>query len=117
MAPFRIRLPTGMFREPDVMFMLPEHQHRRFSKYWDGADLVSEDDPNRDLITKRAEYALAQIPEYWIVDPRDRSIRVLTLDSGATEYRQAGHYYDGDSATSILLPTFSLTVTSVFNQA
>ena len=77
MAPFRIRLPTGKFREPDVLFMLPEHRHRRYSKYWDGADLVievvGEDDPNRDLITKRSEYALAQIPEYWIVDPRDIS--------------------------------------------
>lgn len=121
MAPFRIRLPTGKFREPDVMYMLPEHRYRRYSKYWDGADLVievvSEDDPNRDLITKRTEYALAQIPEYWIVDPRDRSIYVLTLDKGATEYRQAGRYGDGDWANSILLPTFNVAVTSVFNQA
>ena len=33
-------------------------------------EVVSEDDPGRDLVTKRLEYAQAGIPEYWIVDPR-----------------------------------------------
>ena len=71
MAPFRVRVAPDRFREPDVVFMLHENRDRRNSQYWDGADLVvevvSEDDPNRDLLTKRAEYAHARIPEYWIV--------------------------------------------------
>jgi Uma2 family endonuclease len=54
--------------------MKAEHRNRRTFDYWEGADLVVEivnrDDPARDLETKRAEYAEAGIPEYWIVDPR-----------------------------------------------
>lgn len=36
-------------------------------------------DRKRDLVIKRAEYAAAGIPEYWIVDPESRRITVLTL--------------------------------------
>lgn len=72
-AGIRVRMPAGNFREPDVVFMRAENAHRRHRKYWDGADLVvevvSEDDPDRDLVAKRSEYAVAGIPEYWIAIP------------------------------------------------
>jgi len=120
LSPFRVRLYPGKVREPDIMFMLQENRGRRKENYWDGADLVievvSEDDPDRDLVTKRQEYAQGKIPEYWIVDPRDRSILVLTLDDNATEYREAGRYSDGQTAQSILLNDFRAPVTQVFDQ-
>jgi hypothetical protein len=57
---------------------------RRQNAYWTGADLVIEvvspDDPQRDLVTKRSEYAQAGIPEYWIVDPQTETITVLRLE-------------------------------------
>jgi Uma2 family endonuclease len=71
----RVRLWSGKFREPDVLFMRSEHANRITDEYWDGADLVMEvvssgdEDRRRDLKTKRQEYAQAGIPEYWIVDP------------------------------------------------
>ena len=46
-------------------------------------EVVSPDDPGRDLVEKRADYAEAGIAEYWIADPRDQTIRVLTLQDGA----------------------------------
>src|SRR5438067_877091 len=59
-APLRVRLRPGKFREPDVVFMLTQNRHRISNDFWDGADLaievVSEDDPERDRVTKRAEY-------------------------------------------------------------
>ncbi len=74
MAPFSIRLWPGHIRQPDVVYMAGRNAHRRHGNVWDGADLaieiVSDDDPNRDLRVKRAEYAVARIPEYWIIDPR-----------------------------------------------
>ena len=82
-APLRIQLGHGKFREPDLVFMAAEHADRLGEKFWQGADLVMEivspDDPERDKVTKRREYAQAGIPEYWIVDPTEASITVLTL--------------------------------------
>ncbi|MDB5289991.1 MAG: hypothetical protein JWL69_1232, partial [Phycisphaerales bacterium] len=77
-GPLPVRLESGKYREPDIVFMLAEHASRMGNDFWDGADLVmevvSEDGCRRDLEEKRRDYALAGIPEYWIVDPREQSI-------------------------------------------
>jgi Uma2 family endonuclease len=84
----------GKFREPDIVFLLAQHADRRGDKYWRGADLVmevvSEDDPDRELVTKRVEYAQAGICEYWLLDPRDRTVTVLALDAAAQSPRDPG---------------------------
>jgi Uma2 family endonuclease len=120
-APLRVKLWEGRFREPDIVFLLAENAARRGNKFWDGADLVmevvSEDDPQRDLDSKRAEYAQAGIREYWIVDPRDRTITVLTLGPAAGEYSCAGRYGCGDAVKSVLLAGFAVDVTQVFSQS
>ncbi len=120
-APMRVRLRPGKFREPDVMFMLGEHSAQKLDEYWQGADLVMEvvsGDPEsreRDHARKRVDYAHAGIAEYWIVDPAQKQIIVLTLHRG--EYRvhiQAGA---GQRAGSPLLPGFSLGTDEVFAAA
>ncbi len=72
-APLRLRIREGQFREPDLLLVLDADDSRRQNRYWLGADLVVEvvspDDPERDTRVKRAEYAEAQIPEYWIAIP------------------------------------------------
>lgn len=73
------------------------------------------EDRRRDLVLKRAEYAAAGIAEYWIVDPRERTITILQLKDG--QYAEAGCYRPGDAARSPLLPGFSADVTSVFAAA
>ena len=115
-APFRIRLWPEKFREPDVMLMLPEHGARMGNEFWDGADLVvevvSDDDRRRDLETKRFEYARAGIPEYWIVDPQNNQITVLTLNG--TSYAIGGEFGPGGRAESVLLRGFGVPVDDVF---
>ncbi len=100
--------------------MLAENDHRRHEEFWDGADLVveviSSSDPRRDLETKRAEYAVAGIPEYWIVDPRDETVTVLTLPTGQSEYADAGKYARGEAAASVLLDGLTVDVAEVFSQ-
>ena len=80
----RMRIREGKFREPDLLVLRERSDPRNQDRYWLGADLVAEvvspDDPDRDLVEKRADYAEAGIPEYWIADPRDETITVLTLD-------------------------------------
>jgi Uma2 family endonuclease len=116
----RVRLWPGEIREPDVVFMLKEHADRVRIKFWKGADLVMEvvsggaKDRKRDLKDKRQEYARAGIPEYWIVDPRDETITVLRLEG--KKYAVHGEYPQGATASSHLLPGFSVDVTTAFAQ-
>lgn len=116
----RVKLWEGRIREPDVIFMFAENDERRGNSFWLGADLameiISEDDPDRDLVRKREEYAKAGIREYWVVDPRVETITVLSLDKAGSEYVEAGVYRKGDSAVSVLLAGFSVDVTEVFSQ-
>jgi len=115
-APLRVQLRTGKYREPDLVFMLAKHADRAGEDFWIGADLVmeivSEDDPDRDIVEKRKEYAEAGIPEYWIVDPRVGEIELLVLSEGA--YTSQGRFHTGDTVSSRLLPDFSLDVEAVF---
>jgi Uma2 family endonuclease len=115
-TPFRVRIRRGKFREPDVLFVAKGRKlEKQFSH---GADLVieilSEGEENRarDLVEKRKDYAAARIPEYWIVDPETQAITVLTLKGRA--YRAHGKFKSGQTATSVLLPDFTVDVAACF---
>jgi Uma2 family endonuclease len=113
-ASLPVELWPGHFREPDVLYMKAENAHR-IQAYWQGADLVMEvvspSNAEHDRDIKRREYAQAGIPEYWIVDVIQRHILVLTLDG--KEYRVHGEFGPGTTATSVLLPGFSVAVDDV----
>lgn len=116
-APLRLQICPGTFREPDILLVRDAHDPRRQDRFWLGADLVVEivsaDDPERDIVTKRADYAAASIPEYWLVNPLNAMITVLAIEGDA--YRTAGRYPRGERADSILLPGFGITVEEVFD--
>jgi Uma2 family endonuclease len=120
-ASLRVRIRKGKFREPDIVFMLAEHHGRAGEEYWEGADLVMEvvsKDPEsrrRDLEDKPLDYAEAGIPEYWIVDPIEKQITVLTLNG--QRYADHGKFLPGQQASSHLLDGFVVDVESVFQAA
>jgi len=118
-APLRVQLWPGKYREPDVVFMLAEHAARRRNDFWEGADLVmevvSDEDRRRDLETKRFEYARAGIPEYWIVDPANARITVLRLQG--ERFATHGEFERGAQAQSALVSGFSVDVSAVFDSA
>jgi Uma2 family endonuclease len=115
-----VRLWPKKYREPDVVFMVNKHAHRIGEEYWEGADLVmevvsaSEEDRRRDLVRKRRDYARAGIPEYWIIDPQKERISVLRLQG--KRYEVHGTFSKGQTASSILLPGFSVDVKEVLAQ-
>lgn len=119
LGPFRVRINERDFREPDVCFMRGVHADRRSNQYWIGADFVaeviSESNADHDLRTKRSEYAAAGIPEYWIIDPDRRTIRVLTL--AGNEYVLHGDFAAGQTATSVALNGFNVVVSDLFAAA
>jgi Uma2 family endonuclease len=116
-APLRMRVGADRFREPDLLFLRAAEDPRRGDRFWTGADLVLEvvspDDPQRDLVTKRLEYAQAGVLEYWIVDPRSETIEVLGLEG--ERYARVGRFERGASANSALLPGFQVPVDEVFD--
>lgn len=112
----RVRLRSKSFREPDVVFLSRKNEAKRGSRYWQGADIVmevvSEDDPDRDYVAKRLDYAKAGIREYWIVDRRSRAITLLVLK--VRSYAERGVFRDGDEVESVALPGFRVDVSEVF---
>lgn len=116
-APLPIRLWEKQMREPDIV-VVHSRRIKNARKPPEGADLAmeivspGEENRERDLDVKRKEYARAKISEYWIVDPEEKRITVLTL-SGKS-YKIHGEYEPGDVATSKLFPGFAVSVAEVF---
>ncbi|MFP4436336.1 MAG: Uma2 family endonuclease [Chloroflexaceae bacterium] len=115
-APLRVYLQPGKWREPDLVFLLTENMNREAEHGFIGADLVVEvvspDDPQRDLVTKRREYAEAGIAEYWIVNPLTETITVLRLEQDG--YAEHGTFGQGEVATSVLLAGLTVDVRATF---
>lgn len=117
LAPLRMRLWPGKFREPDLLLLLNADDPRRQAEFWSGADLVIEvvsaDNPARDTKKKRYEYAQAGIPEYWIVNPITETVTVLTLTE--TQYVEYGSFQRSEIATSASFPGLQADVAAVLD--
>lgn len=106
-APLPMRLAPGTIREPDLMVLERTVESPSISKYPTTAlvliEVISDgaEARQRDLISKRDDYARAGIPEYWIVDPLEKTVSVLQLDGA--KYREHGKYHSGEIAASAVL--------------
>lgn len=74
--------------QPDILAILPGWQGRLPQRGAEGApnllvEILSPSNRGLDLLTKRALYARAGVQEYWIVDPANRTVEILTLDRDA----------------------------------
>lgn len=75
-------------------------------------EVVSESAKTTDYRSKQSEYAVRDIPEYWIVDPIVQTVTIFTLVEGLYDGAEFG------GSDLIQSPTFSelqLTVDQVFN--
>ncbi len=107
-------------RIPDL-FILPRHQwrelHSREAVIRAGEpapllviEVVSETTRSTDYRTKRSEYSVLNIPEYWIVDPLDCQISILTLSDG---WYDATKFVGDTIIESPMFPELHLTVSDV----
>jgi Uma2 family endonuclease len=117
MAPLPVRLGRAKYREPDIGFF-ESHRIKDPKTPPDGADLLVEvvspgqQNRERDLVDKRRDYARAGVHEYWIVDPKEKTITVLAL--AGKSYKVHGVFKPGDEATSKFLKGFNVSVSDVF---
>ena len=116
-APTDVVLSDTNVVQPDVIFVSKERMSVVGDANIQGApdlviEIVSPNNPERDLVRKRDIYARHGVGEYWIVDPEARSIRVMALE-GST-YSIIGEYEAGDKLTSPTLKGLRLEVEGVF---
>jgi Uma2 family endonuclease len=120
-APLRVRLWPGKIREPDIVFMLRQHDDRIGEEYWEPPDLVvevisprtahSSGTEDSDRGEKFLEYAQAGVSEYWLVDPAGGTLEVYRLQRHA--YRLAGRWGRGEVCRSEVMVGFAVAVDTV----
>lgn len=117
-APLGVRLGEHDIPEPDFLFVAKEHLAERVRReaIHGPPDLVveilSESSFRRDLLKKRRIYARSGIPEYWIVDPEDRSVTVLSLDGDS--YRDSDAVRGATVIPSRVLPGLTTKAGQLF---
>ena len=101
---------------PDIVYLRTQNLHLIRRGMVEGVpDLVVEtlsSDRNRDLVMKRAIYAEAGIPEYWLVDPVNDTITVLELSG--PEYAERAVLSRGDTLTTATIPGLEIELDQVF---
>jgi Uma2 family endonuclease len=117
-AAYPFRVLARKYREPDVLYMTPEQDAQAQDEFTNAVELamevVSPDDPDRDYVTKRSDYARAGVAEYWIVDHLQGRVTVLRLDNG--QYVEHGVFGAGQRAMSARLPGLSVAVDEILAQ-
>ena len=116
LSPLDVHLPGGDIVQPDLLFVA--QSRRAIVQDWvHGApdlviEVLSPSRPDRDRFVKRVVYERAGVSEYWVVDPEERSIEVLSLDGG--RYRSAGYVTSDQVLTSRILAGLQLPLSRVF---
>lgn len=119
LAPVAVRLWKGKIREPDILFIRKQHEDRIHETLIEGApdwvaEVISPGTRSTDEVRKMAEYARAGIPEYWLLDPKKQTIRVFRLENES--YVLAGTYQTGQSAHSVTIGGFEVSVSEVLSK-
>ncbi|MCP4654578.1 MAG: Uma2 family endonuclease [bacterium] len=119
-APFDVRLPgVADPVEPDLLFFRTGNQPHAGDKYFAGVpdlivEVLSPRTSRLDKHVKFGAYEKAGVPEYWLVDPKSRSITVYHLDIQRREYDELGGFGSDETVRSRLLEGFEVAVAALF---
>src|SRR5688572_24692267 len=118
-APLAVRLSLNLIRMPDLVFIGRGHEHRKRKMWIEGppdlvAEVISPESRMTDEVDKLADYARSAIPEYWLIDPEQHTIRVYGLSDELPEYVLVGSFGPGTIAQSALLSGFQISVDQLF---
>jgi Uma2 family endonuclease len=112
-SPMDVVLPTGEVVQPDVFVLVGEEsQPARSAKNIQGApslavEILSPGSIKHDRITKRNLYEQNGVREYWIVDPKARTLAQLVLRD---ERYVLTELAEGDTIRSAVLTGFEMVV-------
>jgi len=94
-APLDVLFAEGDYLEPDIVFVRSDRSTLISDRGVEGppdlvVEILSPSTAARDRGVKLERYRLYGVPEYWVVDPDQRSIEVWDLAAGASEPVQYG---------------------------
>ncbi|WP_374711144.1 Uma2 family endonuclease [Roseiflexus sp.] len=108
-APVGVRMPGCDPVQPDIVVVRREDRHIIHDRRINGVsalivEVLSSSNPETDKTIKRAAYARAGVPEYWIVRPASRAVYQLPVNirHGHPEQREGSCATRSDS--SLRLP-------------
>ena len=116
-APSEIFFAGASPVQPDLVAFLPGDHWRGTSRGFEGVpafvvEVLSPSTRGKDLLTKRDLYERSGIDEYWIVDPAERTVRVLVLENGV--YRDLVRAEGDAPVRSRLFPDLDFPASAVF---
>lgn len=118
-APFEIHLSERTRPVlPDVIFVKSERWPETGAGYFEGApdlivEVLSPSTRRTDQVVKFTAYEQAGVPEYWIVDPKSRSVQVFVLSG--REYGLLGEFVGEDVVRSSVLEGLQIVTRTLFN--
>lgn len=78
-------------------------------------EVSSPGNESNDTVDKRLEYALAGIPEYWIINRIRGYVLVLSLDDKTATYQEIGEFRGTDLVQSLLLPELAIAAETLLD--
>ncbi|MEB3281415.1 MAG: Uma2 family endonuclease [Lyngbya sp.] len=73
-------------------------------------EVVSPSTKTDDYRSKRSEYGLLEIPEYWIVDPAEQKVTICTVEH---QYYDSTEFQNDDRIESPIFPELNLTAAQI----
>lgn len=103
--------------QPDILFISKDRQHIINKRNIKGApdlviEILSKTTKNLDLKIKLKLYARYGVPEYWIVNPDNKTIDLLYLTEDG--YKTKARYSGDDVLVSEVVPGFKMKLKEVF---
>jgi Uma2 family endonuclease len=117
-APFEVHLSeTNRPVQPDVLFIKAERWPGPGAKFFEGppdliVEVLSPATSRVDRHVKFSAYEQAGVPEYWLVNPKTRSVEIFTLSGG--EYAQLGEFTGDELIKSAILAGLTITTSTLF---
>jgi Uma2 family endonuclease len=117
-APFEVHLAEDIRPvQPDILFIQTSRLPTPSAKNYEGppdliVEVLSNSTARQDRVTKFTAYEQTGVNEYWIVNPKTRSVEVFTLSR--QEYALVGEFVADNMIESKVLTGLQIRTSSLF---
>ncbi|WP_412061739.1 Uma2 family endonuclease [Rubrivirga sp. IMCC45206] len=121
-APFDVYLESDRAVQPDVFYLAADRLDRISERGIEGAptlvvEVLSPSTAYLDVLVKRRLYEEADVDEYWVIDPGERSVMVLTREHpGLAGLARTAYVYEAGPVASTALAGFEVEAANLFDR-